>query len=203
MNAKRWFPLVCLALLLVSDIFLFHSNHQRDAALSDLRGTQQKLLTVQTELDALKNSAAGQQANDNSGLRKQNELLSAKVAALQKNVEQLQKENLQASQHLTTARSALQMQQDHLQQLQADQDRSARQANVSACINNLRLLDAAKQQWALDKQKNAADVPTAQDLQSYFKEGILPACPDGGTYTFNAAGELPTCSVPGHVLPPQ
>jgi chromosome segregation ATPase len=200
MNAKRWFAWVCLALMLVAEIFLFRSNHERDAALSDLKNSQTQLQDTQKELDALKNSSAGAQAAELAGLRKQNEVLAAKVSALQKNVDRLQMESQQNAQHLTTARSALELQQEHLRQLQAEQQQAA---GVNACINNLRMLDAAKQQWALEKNKTATDVPTAQDLLPYFKDNLFPTCPDGGTYTLNSLGELPTCTVPGHVLPAQ
>jgi len=200
MNAKRWFAWVCLALMLVAEIFLFRSNHERDAALSDLKNSQTQLQDTQKELDALKNSSAGAQAAELVGLRKQNEVLAAKVSALQKNVYRLQMESQQNAQHLTTARSALELQQEHLRQLQAEQQQAA---GVNACINNLRMLDAAKQQWALEKNKTATDVPTAQDLLPYFKDNLFPTCPDGGTYTLNSLGELPTCTVPGHVLPAQ
>lgn len=200
MNAKRWFAWVCLALMLVAEIFLFRSNHERDAALSDLKNSQTQLQDTQKELDALKNSSAGAQAAELAGLRKQNEVLAAKVSALQKNVDRLQMESQQNAQHLTTARSALELQQEHLRQLQAEQQQAA---GVNACINNLRMLDAAKQQWALEKNKTATDVPTAQDLLPYFKDNLFPTCPDGGTYTLNSLGELPTCTVPGHLLPAQ
>jgi chromosome segregation ATPase len=201
MNAKRWFAWVCLALMLVAEIFLFRANHERDAALTDLRDAQQQLHQAQAELDDLKNSSAGSQAAEISSLRKQNEVLTGKVAALQKNVEQLQAESRQTAQHLTTARTALELQQANLQQLQTEQQQAKLAANANACINNLRQIDAAKQQWALDKEKTADAVPTAQDLLPYLKDGIFPVCPDGGNYTINAVGELPTCSIQGHVLP--
>ena len=200
MNAKRWFAWVCLALMIVAEILLFRANHERDAALADLRDAQQQLRQAQTELDALKSSGAGAQAAEVTSLRKQNEALTAKANALQKNVERLQAESQQASQHLTTARSALQLQQEHLQQLQAEQQLARQTANASACANNLRQLATAKEQWALDKNKAATDVPTSQDLEPYFKDGILPVCPDGGSYSFRAVGALPTCSTPGHAL---
>jgi general secretion pathway protein G len=73
-------------------------------------------------------------------------------------------------------------------------------AQRNACINNLREIDAAKQQWALEKGKRPTDVPTWDDLKPYL--GKIPHCPAGGTYTINAVGEPPQCSVPGHVLPP-
>jgi len=69
----------------------------------------------------------------------------------------------------------------------------------NACINNLRQIDAAKQQWALEKGKQATDVPTWDDLKPYL--GRIPHCPAGGTYTINAVGVAPQCSIPGHVLP--
>jgi hypothetical protein len=203
MNAKRWFAWVCLALMLVAELFLVHANQERDAARTDLREAQHKLREAQTELEALQNSSAGEQAQVIVGLRKQNEALTAKVNALQKNVERLEAEQQQAAQHLNTARDVVAIQQEHLQQLQAEQQQAAQVANAAACVNNLRQLEQAKLQWALDKGKNATDVPTAQELAPYCKDGIFPACPDGGTYSINAVGEPPACSIAAHVLPAQ
>jgi hypothetical protein len=203
MNTKHWFTWVCVAVLIVSEIMLFRANHARDAALADAHDAQQQLQQAQSDLDALKNSNTGQQASLIAFLKTQNATLTAKVAALQKNLDQLQSESQQTAQHLTTARDALQMQQDHLQQLQLQQQQAAEAANANTCINSLRTIEAAKDQWALEKQKTATDVPTAQDLLPYFKDGNFPICPDGGSYSINAAGELPTCSIQGHVLPPQ
>lgn len=72
-------------------------------------------------------------------------------------------------------------------------------AQRNACINNLRMIDAAKQQWALEKGKKEGDLPTQDDLMPYI--GHWPVCPQGGTYTINPIGQAPTCSVHGHVLP--
>jgi general secretion pathway protein G len=69
----------------------------------------------------------------------------------------------------------------------------------NACINNLRQIDGAKQQWALEHNKTAKDVPTKSDLLPYLRR--WPACPAGGEYTIGAVGEKPTCSIPGHGLP--
>ena len=203
MNTKHWFTWVCVAVLIVSEIMLFRANHARDAALADAHDAQQQLQQVQSDLDAMKNSNTGQQASLITFLKTQNATLTAKVAALQKNLDQLQAESQQTAQHLTTARDALQMQQEHLQQLQLQQQQAAEAANANACINNLRMIESAKDQWALEKQKTATDVPVAQDLLPYFKDGTFPVCPDGGSYSINAAGDLPTCSIQGHVLPPQ
>jgi hypothetical protein len=208
MNSK-WFPRACLALMLIAVGFLFHANlrlysanQERDKALADMRDAQQQLHDAQAELDTLKSSSAGQQAGLIANLRKQNEALNARVSVLQSNVAQLNAESQQTAEHLTTARTALQLQQQNLQQLQAAQQQATMAANASACINNLHAINAAKQLWALDKQKNNTDVPTAQDLLPYFKDGTFPVCPDGGTYSINALSEAPTCTIPGHVLPP-
>ncbi len=203
MNAKRWFAWVCLALMLVTEFLLWRANHERDAAVTDLSDTRQKLRETQTELDALRNSSAGGQAQVILNLRKQNDALTAKVSALQKNVERLQADSQQTAQHLSTARDAIALQQEHMQQLQVAQQQAALAANANACINNLHQIEQAKLQWALDKAKNTTDVPTAQDLAPYCKDGVFPVCPDGGTYTINAISEPPACSIPGHVLPAQ
>ena len=76
-------------------------------------------------------------------------------------------------------------------------------AQLNGCINNLRQLDAAKAQWALEKGKKTGDVCTEDDLKPYIRlvGGQLPKCPQGGTYTIGPVGEPPTCSIPGHKLP--
>jgi hypothetical protein len=73
-------------------------------------------------------------------------------------------------------------------------------AMMNACLNNLRQIDAAKNQWALEKRGKTGDVPTLQDLTPYLKNGVFPACPAGGTYTIGAVGNDPACSIPEHTL---
>jgi hypothetical protein len=77
------------------------------------------------------------------------------------------------------------------------------QSMENACINNLRQIQAAKNEWALEKGKTPGDVPTGYDLTPYFQSGKFPVCPAGGTYTIGAVSNAPTCSVPGHQLPNQ
>ena len=69
----------------------------------------------------------------------------------------------------------------------------------NACINNLRQIEAAKQEWVLENNKKNGDLPTKQDLIPLV--GQWPVCPSGGTYSINPIGDPPTCSVPGHKLP--
>jgi prepilin-type N-terminal cleavage/methylation domain-containing protein len=86
-------------------------------------------------------------------------------------------------------------------------------AQVNACINNLRLIDASKQQWALEFRQSGAIAPTLPDLQPYLVRGVsgrLPTCPSGGTaatfdlsYTIESVTNAPTCQVLAatHFLP--
>jgi type II secretory pathway pseudopilin PulG len=69
----------------------------------------------------------------------------------------------------------------------------------NACINNLRQLDAAKNEWALEKAKKATDTPTKQDLLPFLRS--WPVCPQGGNYTIGPVSEPPKCSITGHELP--
>ena len=65
----------------------------------------------------------------------------------------------------------------------------------NACQENLAKIDGAKQQWALDNEKQDADVPTWDELVN--PEGYLrtsPVCPSQGVYAINSVGEEPTCT---------
>jgi prepilin-type N-terminal cleavage/methylation domain-containing protein len=76
----------------------------------------------------------------------------------------------------------------------------------ATCINNLRQIDAAVQQWAMELKKAPGDVPAVTDILPYMKHVV--ACPSGGTdisdsYTLPAVTNQPTCNLaPDHVLPP-
>ena len=77
-------------------------------------------------------------------------------------------------------------------------------AAKDACITNLRLIDGAKQAWAIEMGKQVADTPSWSDLQPYIgrgPNGALPKCPSSGTYTIGTIGVKPECSVAGHVCP--
>jgi len=74
----------------------------------------------------------------------------------------------------------------------------------NACINNLRQIDGAKNEFALEKGKKKGDPVTEADIKPYLKldaNGNLPKCPAGGKYTIGKVGEPPTCSIAGHTLP--
>ena len=79
--------------------------------------------------------------------------------------------------------------------------RARNTAQKNSCINNLRQIDGAKQQWALENRKVDTDVPTSDDVKNYLKNNNYPRCPGSGTLTVGAVNTDPSCSLSGHVLP--
>jgi prepilin-type N-terminal cleavage/methylation domain-containing protein len=86
--------------------------------------------------------------------------------------------------------------------------RATSQAN--ACINNLRQLDGAVQEFALETGKKVGDTITyPSDLTPYLKLNAsqqVPPCPAGGSYSVAPVGNSPSafCSLgnsvtPGHI----
>jgi len=73
--------------------------------------------------------------------------------------------------------------------------------SAASCINFLRQLDGAKQQWALENHKATNDAPSWPEITPYLKNPAV--CPHGGTYTLGRVSELPKCSIGGdsHTLP--
>ncbi len=87
-------------------------------------------------------------------------------------------------------------------------------SQMNACINNLRLIDSAKQQWALEQRQSSTGTPVGSDLQPYLGHGSageLPSCPADSTQTWAASyatalGNVsvkPQCSIvsSSHILP--
>jgi prepilin-type N-terminal cleavage/methylation domain-containing protein len=75
-------------------------------------------------------------------------------------------------------------------------------AQVKACIANLKQIDGAAQQWALENKKSGTDSVSAALVTDYIKGSAVPACPAGGNYsTAFTVSSQPTCSVGGaHTL---
>jgi competence protein ComGC len=85
-----------------------------------------------------------------------------------------------------------------------------RTSPANACINNLRQIDAAANEFALEHNKTNGDaINFPDDLTNYIKlnrYGKIPPCPSGGTYFLKQVGSNPTCSLgtlaeTPHVLP--
>ena len=87
-------------------------------------------------------------------------------------------------------------------------------AQRRACVNNLRQIDAAKQQWALEQGKSASDPAAAgTDIQAYIGRGTLGSlkdviCPSGDGAAFDACyaigdvNTLPICKIVGAAQEP-
>ncbi|MCC6483204.1 MAG: prepilin-type N-terminal cleavage/methylation domain-containing protein [Armatimonadetes bacterium] len=75
-------------------------------------------------------------------------------------------------------------------------------SRTKSCIANLKQIDSAKQQYAMDNRlAGTASVTSANLLGTYIKGTAMPACPGGGTYTIGTVDTDPTCTVTGHALP--
>ena len=72
-------------------------------------------------------------------------------------------------------------------------------SQTNACINNLRQIDGAKDQWAIENNKVDSDTVTDTDVAPYVKGG-MPDCPANGTYTLDRVADDPTCDITGHTL---
>ena len=70
----------------------------------------------------------------------------------------------------------------------------------TGCVNNLRMIDAAKDVFALDHDVESGRNVTVSDLEPYLKGARMPVCPQGGIYSINPVGAKPECTVPGHEL---
>lgn len=75
-------------------------------------------------------------------------------------------------------------------------------ATMHVCLNNLHMIEAAKQRWALEHKKETTDTPTLNDLSTYLRDGQMPVCPAGGAYVIGSVGQLATCSNSKHAQPP-
>jgi len=80
-------------------------------------------------------------------------------------------------------------------------------SQMNACINNLRQIDGAGQQWALETKQNTNAVPNFTDVSPYLKSAVV--CPAAGStatfassYTLQSVSLKPLCkTLATHVLP--
>jgi prepilin-type N-terminal cleavage/methylation domain-containing protein len=86
--------------------------------------------------------------------------------------------------------------------------RARQTARQNTCINNMRLISAAKDQAAIDNNLDESETPTTAQMSPFLKAGSVPAEPLTGassSYTIGAVSENPTCTnsaAPNsHVLP--
>jgi len=187
----------------------YFSGSAKDQQLAALKEQIQEVDALRAKAEDLQKETAAQ-ADQIASMQKDN----AELLKLRGQVRQMADEKAQITKQLATAQSQAERSQAEAQQIQARAAESAKQmaeqqilqsrqnqTAAATCINNLRLIDGAKQQWALEKNKTANDTPQPQDLLPYIgRNGVFPQCPGGGRYTLNAVSIAPTCSIPGHTL---
>jgi hypothetical protein len=217
---KALLPWLCVVGLVIGLGWVYSAGQKKDAELAALREESQQLQKLRAELEEAKGSHTQAASDELVRLRKDNEDL----LRLRNQVGQLRKENQQLATQVQTSQSQAQGAQAQVEALRANPaqipapgqlspavqaafaarygiDRmTPEQQQANVCNNNLRLMDGAKQQWALEKQKPAGALLTAADLAPYLKTNTLPTCPAGGVYTLNPVGFSPLCNIPGHAL---
>lgn len=63
-------------------------------------------------------------------------------------------------------------------------------SSYSSCVNNLRYLQSASDQWAIEEAKSIGDPVTFADVAPFIRGPLI--CPDGGVYTLADVGGDPT-----------
>jgi prepilin-type N-terminal cleavage/methylation domain-containing protein len=73
-------------------------------------------------------------------------------------------------------------------------------AQKNACVNNLRQIDGAKEQWALENRMSETAPIVQAEVDTYIKGQRTPLCPAQGAYTYGNVGTPPVFSVTSHTL---
>ena len=73
--------------------------------------------------------------------------------------------------------------------------RSRTTSQTNLCIDNLRMLDASKQQWALERGAISSSTPQGSDIQPYLGRGNgeMPVCPIDPQQSFATSYVLQNC----------
>ena len=217
---KALLPWLCVVGLVIGLGWVYSASQKKDAELAALREDSQQLQQLRAELEATNSVRPQAQSDELARLRKDNEDL----LRLRNEVGQLRREKQQLEAQVQTAQSQAQGAQAQVQALRPNPapapapgpldpaaqaafaarygvtPQTPEQQQAAVCINNLRQIEGAKQQWALEKQKPSGALLIPADLAPYLKINALPTCPAGGVYTINPVGFAPLCNIPGHAL---
>jgi hypothetical protein len=225
MKLKTLFPWLCVLGSLAGLAWFYSASQKKDVELATLRADSEQLQQLRAELEEAKKVLPQKESDELARLRRDHdELLRLRneVGQLRGDKQQLSGQVQAAQAQAANAQAQAQAQAEALrsarmapaptpQQQAAAQALAARygvqpaadteQAKAGACMNNLRLIDGAKQQWAAEKQKPTGAILTAADLLPYLPNKTLPNCPGGGVYTLNPVGFGAICNIPGHAAP--
>lgn len=207
-------PVLCLVAAVVGGaaclLLLYCPNKNEIALRTAVEGLRRKVQDLEAKAaDPKEVERLRAQAREAVELKKEAEevhRLRGEVTLLRKDkavFEQAKAENVhlreqvQVAQRLQAENNALRGQyQSAVQGLQ-------QRTQKDSCIANLKQIDGAIQQWALEYKKVAADRYSLQDssLLAFLRGSVLPLCPAGGTYAPGSTVSVePTCSMLGHTL---
>ena len=202
-----------VALLAIGGVFYFHNTTQQATqAAATLQQQVQELQTVREENEKLKTSQVSKDelerlqkdSHEVLKLRNQVQLLRGEQDKLKQSAQAAQNQSQQAQAQIEAVQSQLKTAQQAAVTARTAALPATAEDQANSCINLLRQIDAAKNQWALETGKTGDALPTEHDIAPYLKldaDGNIPKCPAGGTRTINAANVSPACSIAGHVLP--
>lgn len=209
-SAGTFLSLVCILVLGIAAFFFYSRNQSNELELLKLRAEVAEVAQLREEVEALRARTA--QVDQVERLQKE----ATEIYKLRNEVRQLQKDKQALYQQFSQRQNAqvdlqnqaqaqqaelLQKENDQLRQENEDILRARVVGQIDTCIANLRQLDGAKEQWALEHRKAPEETPAFEDLigpDKYIKS--MPACPGNGNYTLNAVSSLPTCNIPGHQI---
>jgi hypothetical protein len=225
MRVRLLLPWLLAACSLIGLAWLYGANKQKEAELASLRADSQQLQQLRADAEEAKKNQTQNEGDELGRLRKDHEellRLRNEVRQLRGDKQQLAGQVQAAQSQAASAQAQFQAQAQAIklaqatptntpQQQAAAQAFAARyglpppaspeQANANACINYLRQIDAAKQQWASVMQKPNGAILTAADLLPFLPGNTMPTCPAGGIYTLNPVGQGAICNIPGHAVP--
>ncbi len=211
---KTILPWLCAAILAAGLAFAMMSNQKQAAELQQRRAESQELESLKAAAEEAKSTQSQSEGAELARLREDNKDL----LKLRNEVQKLRSEKEQLSKQVQTSQAQAQAAQAQAQNAQAQFQTAQQQAQTAqaqaaalrlnaapearqgVCINNLRQIDGAKQQWALENGRTADATPAVEEVAKYLAGTRLPICPGGGAYTLNAVNVKPMCNVPGHVL---
>ena len=70
----------------------------------------------------------------------------------------------------------------------------ASRSQPTDCVNHLRIIDGAKEQFAIEHRKTNGESVTMTDLAPYLRNRET-TCPAGGQYELRPLGSVPLCSL--------
>ena len=204
MKAKTVLPWVLVAGLGIALGAVYSSNKPQMDEIAKLRQENEDLQKQHSSSEESKGSLGQADNEELTRLRREHdELLKLRndIGQLRIEKEQLAKQ-AQAAKVMPNPEEQQQMQALMAENIKLKASASATQqvAQQAACVGNLRALEIAKQQWAVENQKPQGALVSPPDLAPYMPNKAVPVCPAGGVYTINPIGIPPICNIPGHTL---